>query len=109
MLNCPDCAYQTENKYRLKQHYKVIHEKTGETFSCRECDYVTHYQGNLTKHVQIRHDPNFEGFKCDYCDYKTLWKNSLLKHINSIHTQKISYSCWLIGLCQNCSMSGCQG
>ena len=62
---CEICGKSLKNKYSLKLHVKLVHEKTAAEFPCDECGRVLKSKNSLEYHKRV-HTGEYP-FRCDEC------------------------------------------
>jgi KRAB domain-containing zinc finger protein len=51
---CPDCAYKTSSKARLKAHATAVH-RTDKSYRCQHCDFTSAWSHYVRQHVKSVH------------------------------------------------------
>ena len=95
-VQCDQCGYTTEKKYKLREHIRIKHEIGGEKFYCDQCNFSSKYKSSVFNHTRIKHGGEggtpAESLKCEYCGKQTTSKLYLKDHINTDHLG-IFYEC----------------
>jgi len=64
-LPCEICGKLVKNKYVLKQHVRLVHEKKGGEFPCDQCGKIMKSKASLEYHSKV-HNGDY-AFRCDEC------------------------------------------
>lgn len=62
---CEICGKLVKNKYVLKQHVKLVHERKGGEFPCDQCGKIMKSKASLEYHSKV-HTGDY-AFRCDEC------------------------------------------
>jgi len=62
---CEICGKLVKNKYVLKQHVRLVHEKKGGEFPCDQCGKIMKSKASLEYHSKV-HTGDY-AFRCDEC------------------------------------------
>ena len=87
-FQCQICPFQTRDKYGLRRHIRLIHEKI-RRLRCSQCDMTSDESTKLRDHLLKRHGKMLD-IKCAICDYSHKEFKSVLEHFRTVHPMKIN-------------------
>jgi len=119
---CEICGKLVKNKYTLKQHVKLVHEKKKGEFACDQCGKVLKSKGSLDYHKRthtgemayrcdecgrghMRYDKMMEclaehagihKYQCPHCEYKSNQLGYFKKHLTT-HSDAKPFTCPICG------------
>jgi len=119
---CEICGKLVKNKYTLKQHVKLVHEKKKGEFACDQCGKVLKSKGSLDYHKRthtgefayrcdecgrghMRYDKMMEclaehqgihKYQCPHCEYKSNQLGYYKKHLTT-HSDAKPFTCPICG------------
>jgi len=87
---CGQCLYWSLEKFRLKRHVKIVHQKLKK---CPLCDFLSGSKLELKHHLDTDHENKM--VFCMHCSYSTRrhYKPDLEKHIKKVHEQIFDEFC----------------
>jgi len=88
IYQCDLCAYQTNNKWTIRNHHKLKH--TDEQFYCDQCQFISKTKTSLRLHVEAKHEG--KRFYCEQCEYSAQYSGGLNRHIKMVH-EGVTYQC----------------
>lgn len=77
MYKCKKCAFTSESKSEIGNHYKYTHNPVKE-FTCKKCGKKFKYLGFLENHVKNCNPKSKQKFICRLCGFEI--KNNIQKH-----------------------------
>ena len=92
---CSLCSKEFYDKNGLRTHIHNVHINESK-YSCEECNFTTKNRFRLRDHVRVVHveGPGRERkFKCDTCDYRACDTQRLQRHQDIVHNSDRKYSC----------------
>ena len=125
---CELCGKLVKNKYILKQHVKLVHEKKIGEFACDQCGKVLKSKGSLDYHKRthtgefayrcdecgrghmtynnmmacLAEHQGIHKYQCPHCEYKSNQLGYYKKHLTT-HSDAKPFTCPVCGHCSSTS------
>ena len=88
---CEVCNKIYQNKYYLKTHMEVFHEKP-KNFKCPICDKCFNHKGSVKYHIDSVHK-KLKPYECYICRKSFIVASAVKVHIKTVHEKQRPFKC----------------